>query len=161
LTYTRTAAPFHGTLDGIFRNYLGLVGITSGILIDADLDLVPVVAPGWTGVVLDAIKRLCAAHHVEISLVSNNVVVRKVRERGATNRRDASVTTAVDDTSLAQAVEVFYLRSATRSASALIYPAAGWSEDDRIISVGAGEVEEVEIDLGVDSGSTGVGVSVE
>lgn len=161
LTYTRTALPYSGTLGGLLRYYFGLVGITNFIAIDPDIDVRPATAPGWNGVVLDAVKRICSANQIELSLVSNNVVVRNVRQRVAVNLRDASVSTSVDDTNLAQAVELFYMHSMERRTDALVYPLGGWSEEDKIISVNAGEVEEVEIDLVPASGEVGLGVSVE
>lgn len=160
LAYTRTAAPFSGTLGDLLRYYLGLVGLTD-VIIDANIDPRPFTAPGWTGVVFDAIKRICAAERIELSFVADSVVVREVRQRIANNKRDSAVSVSVDDTRLASAVEVFYIHSVARHASTLIYPAGGWSEEDKIISVGANEVEEVEIDLDPGSGNEGLGVSIE
>lgn len=161
LTYTRTALPYTGTLGGLLRYYFGLVGLTANITIDMDIDSRPATALGWYGPVLDAVKRICSAEQIELSLVAEGVVVRKVRERIANNARDATVTLGIDDTSLAEAVEVFYMHSISYEPNALVYPAGGWSEDNRVISVKSGEVEEVEFDLIPKSGETGFGASLE
>lgn len=128
LTVERTAQPFVGTLENAIHYYLGLVGITSGIVIDGTIKDTPVVFPGWQGNVWDYMRQVCAALQVETSLVSDNVVVRPVRLRTAENYRDSSQAWAIDASNLAQTVEVYYYQN-SHEENGLAYPPGGWTTD--------------------------------
>lgn len=159
LVATRSAEPYSGTLAGLLTYYLSLAGVTSGIVIDSSLASVSVTVPGWRGVVLDAIKSLCAVHRIELSLVSNNVVLRPARERLAQNHRNSQWSMSIDDSQLAQSIIVHYLHSATQKTD-LAYPVGGWNEDVQIFNVKAGETLEFSVDLAPRSGDEGLGVSL-
>ena len=161
LTGERVAEPFAGTLGGLIRYYLSLVEADTGVVIDSSTEFITVAAPGWKGSVMDALKRICAAYMIEMSLVSNNIVFRPVRERTATRHRDSSVTVNVDDSQLAQAVELIYCKTSSRKVDAPIYPLGGWNEDVQVFNVDADADAEFTIDLQPDDGEEGVGFSVE
>lgn len=148
LTATKQAQPQVGTLGSVFTYYLSLCGIASNYVIDPAVASIPVVAPGWNAVVWDQIKKLCQAYNVEVSLVSNNIVLRPLRTRIAENYRNAQQTWNIDNTELAQKVEINYYSSEYR-ASAPYYPEGGWNSEVPIYQVDAGEVLEVEIPLNV------------
>lgn len=149
---TRQAQPFVGTLGGALRYYLGLCGITSGVVVDAAVESVSVKLIGWNGVVYDQLKKLGIARGFEMSLVSNNIVFRPVRGRVAIDYRDASVSWQLDDSNLAQTVEGYSY--STRAATDLAYPAGGWNEDVKPYDVDAGQT--VEIDIPVEASLTSV-----
>jgi hypothetical protein len=143
LAVARNANPFNGTLGNAFRYYLGLVGITTGIVIDSAIDGRAVSFPGWSGVVWDNIKQMCVAMQVETSLVSNNIVLRALRQRTAQQYRNSSIVWATDSSGLAQSVEVYYYQN-TFQAAGLAYPAGGYTTDVQVITVGAGETTTVD-----------------
>ena len=149
LSVPRRAEPFNGTLGDALEYYFGLCGITSGIVIEPGIAARSVVLPGWEANVFEQIqKKMGAAFGFEMSLVSNNVVVRPLRERIAVNYRDASVDWAMDEQNLAQTVEGYFYNTAWRT-NALAYPAGGWSGDVQVYQVDAGAT--VELDLAIDA----------
>lgn len=146
LMVTRTAQPYVGTLGGAFRYYLGLVGVTDGIAVDTTIENIPVVFQGWSGVVWDYTKKMVASQRVEVSLVSDNIVLRPLRGRIAQNYRDSAVSWAIDASNLAQSIEVYYYQGVQRT-SALVYPPGGWSENVDKYQIGAGETQTYDITL--------------
>jgi hypothetical protein len=155
LNVTRNAAPFSGTFAAGITYYLGLCGLTTGIVIDADLQDVAVSWPGWTGVVWEQVKKVCSAMWVEVSLVSDNVVVRNLRQRTAQNYRDSSVGWNFSDDQIAQTVEGFYFEG-EYSTSVPVYPTGGWDEKVQIFSgLAANTVTTQTISLMPTSGQEG------
>ena len=148
LAVQRTAAPFVGTLEDAFTYYLSLVDITSGLVVDDSIADRPVTFIGWVGNVWDYMKKMAAAEQVEVSLVSNNVVLRPLRERIAENYRNSSVNWGADEGQLARSVEVYYYEGGY-DASGLAYPTGGWGEDVPIFTVNANETQEFNIPLSV------------
>jgi len=159
LSVTRIAQPFVGTLAAAFTYYLGLVGLTSGISIDTSLSSINVVLPGWSDVVWTKMRDLCSAYQVEIALVSNNVVIRPIRQRVAKNRRDASVSWALNDSHIGQSFEFFYYQS-KKISNTLIYPLGGWVDGTQIINVDAGATQDLDVLLHPNSGDEGLGASL-
>jgi hypothetical protein len=145
LTAIRTAQPFNGTLGAAFTYYVGLVGITSGLVVDSTITSRAVVFQGWTGVVWDELRQMCSALGVEISLVSDNVVLRPIRGRIAQNYRDSSHGETIDTSSLSQSIEIYYYNS-THQVNALAYPDGGWNTDVPVQSgIAAGSTTLVPI----------------
>lgn len=138
LVVNRQAQPFEGSLGSYFDYLLGLAEITDGLVVDLDLYSIPVEYPGWSGSVWDYMKKVCVANELEVSLVSNNVVVRPIRERIAETYRDTSRTWGLDSTQQARSVEIYYYDNDYRTGS-LFYPAGGWNPDVEVMQVGAGE----------------------
>lgn len=131
LNVERTAQPFTGTLDNWFDYILGLVGITGGVVVDTTIASRAVVYPGFTGNVWDYLKKMCVAEQVEVSLVSNNVVLRPLRGRIAENYRNSVEGWSLNDSQLAQSVEVAYFQN-TYQTGVLAYPDGGWNEDVQV-----------------------------
>lgn len=148
LTATKQAQPRTGTLGSVFIYYLSLCGITSNYVVDTTIANIPVIAPGWNAVVWDQLKKLCQAYNVEVSLVSNNIVLRPLRTRIAENYRNAQQTWTLDNTELAQKIDINYYNSVYRTLTAY-YPEGGWNPEVPIYQVDAGEVLEVDIPLNV------------
>lgn len=148
LAVKRTAQPFIGTLEGAFVYYLGLVGIISGLVVDDSIASRPVVYQGWSGVVWDELKKLAVAERVEISLVSNNIVMRPLRQRKAEQYRDSSRTWNINSQNLARSVDIHYYSNQYK-AVALAYPSGGWSPDVSVQGVDAGATTTVDVPLSV------------
>lgn len=146
LNEKRITKPYRGSLAGAFRYYFGLVGLTERILIDEAYEEQQVKIGGFEGNLWEAVRELCVAKRVELSLVSDNIVVRGLRQRTAVNYRNASMTEKVNTTLGALSIRVSYYepRDVTNH---LIYPAGGWNDDVSIISVNAGETQEIVVDL--------------
>jgi hypothetical protein len=143
---TRQMPPFTGVLGDALRAWLAACGITTGIVVDEQIDATPVVLPGWKGIVYDQLKKLAVAHQFEMALVSGNIVFRPLRTRTAVNMRDSQITWAQDATTLAQTVEGYYYETEWRT-NALAYPLGGWNQDVQVYSVDAGETRRIEIPL--------------
>jgi hypothetical protein len=156
---TLTAQPYSGTLGGAFAYYCSLVGITTGLLIDSTITARAVSYPGFTGVIWTFIKQICVAQQVEVSLISNNIVLRPIRTRIAQNYRDSKETWALDKSNLAQQVQI-YQYGHTQAANAPIYPLGGPSLMTPILQVDAGQTLSFDIALNPGSSSTGLGVSL-
>jgi len=159
LSVTRVAQPFVGTLAAAITYYLGLVNVTTGIVVDPSLTSISVVLPGWKDMVWTRMRNLCSAYQVEIALVSNNIVVRPARQRIAKNRRDSTVAWALGDSKMAQTIEFFYYNN-QQITNQLIYPLGGWKSDTQILNVAAGVTQELDVQLVPQSGEEGLGVSL-
>ena len=146
LNANRTAQPVNGTLATVFTYYLGLVGITSGIVVDTSVASTAVVFPGWSGNVWDQVRKMALSLGCEVSLVSNNVVLRPTRLRDAETYRDVSRGWASDSSQMAKSIEVYWYNS-TPITSTLVYPVGGWNVDVPIFTVGLGEVQTFDIPL--------------
>ena len=146
LAVQRTAQPYVGTLEGAFRYYLGLVGITSDIVIDATIAARSVAVPGWTGNVWDQMKMLCVAERVETSLVSDNIILRPFRGRVAENYRDGSRQWTIDSSQMARSVEINYYQN-EHKVNSLAYPPGGWNEDVQVYTLNAGETQEFDLPI--------------
>jgi hypothetical protein len=158
LNVTRTAAPYSGTIGGAINYYLGLVSISTGIVIDSAIASVPVTFPGWTANVWDKIRQFAAVSQFEVSLVSNNIVVRAIRSRIAQNYRDSSETWNVNANNIARAVEVYYNQA--QQATALAYPLGGWNSTVQPIQVDAGQTLTVNLPLTPGTNAVGLTASL-
>lgn len=133
LTAIRTAQPFTGTLSAAFIYYVGLVGITSGLVVDSTIASTSVTFQGWTGVVWDNLRQMCSALGVEISLVSDDIVLRPVRGRIAQDYRDSSRGFTIDSSNLSQSIQIYYYQNEW-TVNGLAYPDGGWTTDTPVIS---------------------------
>lgn len=147
LMATRTMRPLTGSVTNAIKAYLSLAGITTNIVIDKSYDSVQVVTPGWTGIIWDNLKQLVMAHRGEISLVSNNIVVRPIRGRIAENKRNISENWSVAKGQLARTVEVNYYNN-RYVYSGLMYPNnVGWNSDVQVYQVDAGATLNVNVPI--------------
>lgn len=140
------AQPYTGTLGGAFTYYLSLAGVTSGFTIDATITSRAVSFPGWNDEVFVALKRLCAAQEVEMSLVSNNIVLRPIRTRTAQNLHDTAHRWHIGNGELAQSVEVYYYQSQSQSGT-LAYPIDAAHDSPTIGPFDSGEAVTLQVDL--------------
>jgi len=141
-----------GTLDSVVRQILALAGITTGIVIDTAIQSTPVRGRGGEKSYWLFLKELCAAYQVEISLVSNNVVVRGLRQRSAFTGKIESQSYSVGNGDLARNIEVAYYNYQTIS-SALVYPYGGWTSDVDVFQVDASESRTINIPVDVNIAS--------
>lgn len=150
LTVVRTAQPYRGTLEGAFAYYLSLCGITEKYIVEESVRSIPVVLPGWSGEVwLQVNKKLAPAMGVEISLVSDLIVMRPLRGRLAENHRISKLSHTISDTGLAQSVEGYVYNSHWET-DQVVYPTNGVRDPEaQILQVDAGE--RVEIDLPIEA----------
>lgn len=143
----RQVAPFTGTLGSAFAYYLSVAGITERIVIDNAIATIPVVLQGYNGVLWDFLnKQLCPAYRVEISLVSDAVVLRPIRSRIVTDVRDTQHSWNVANPTLAQTVEVYYYNNRT-IANQLVYPNDEIRGDVPVLQVDAGETVTIDIEI--------------
>lgn len=153
LNVNRFVPAFKGNLEDAVNNILSIAEINSGIVIDPTVANIQVAYRGGNYQLWKFLGEMCAAHQVEISLVSNNVVVRPIRGREATLDRTSNESWSVRNIDLAQFVEVNYYNY-TPISNGLVYPYGGWNENVRIITVDAGQtvtenipVDEVNVSL--------------
>jgi hypothetical protein len=147
LLSTVQAQPFTGRLEDALLYYFELAGVTSGIVVDETIADRPVTYEGFYGVLWDNMRMLCAAQQIEISLISDNVVVRPLRTRTAEVNKDTQRSWSVQNVDLAQTIEVI-LHETTYVTNKIVYPAGGWNTDVEVFQVNAGEINEFDIDLG-------------
>ena len=146
----RLAAPFTGTLQDAFDYYLSLVDITTNVYVDPIIASTPVVFPGFNGNMWEYMKKMCAAYGVEVSLVSNNIVLRPVRKALAEGKRNISESLTVSNAELAQSVEVYYYNNADyTTTNTMVYPKGGWTSDVQIYQVDANQTLEIDIPVDV------------
>lgn len=153
LAAVRTAAPFSGTLQNAFLYYFGLVGLTTGIVIETSKANQQVALLGFSGDVWEYLnKKLAPAMGVELALVSNNIVVRDPRTVTSVNHRNSSYAWNMESAERGRAIEVYYYETQTIT-NQLIYPPNGWEDDVPIFSVDAGDVieETIEVDASITS----------
>ena len=140
------AQPFIGSLDAAFRYYFGLADIRDRIVIDPKIGQRGVLFRGFAGNLWDYLKQLCVAHQIEIALVSNNIVVRKPRQRVAEPTRFTSTSWGISNGDLAQRVKVSYYNN-RHVINTLVYPEGGWSDEVEVLApIDAGQVVEETIE---------------
>jgi hypothetical protein len=134
--------PTSGTLEQVFRFYLGIAGITDSIVFTDGAYLVPSTSslsyPGWKGNMWDSMRQWAQSIGGEISLVSNDVVLRPLRTRTAVTVNDSTVTSTASITDLARTIEINYYQN-TYGVRKSCYPAGGWTPDVNVYQVGANE----------------------
>lgn len=148
LAVERTIQPFIGTLTDCLEYHLGLCGITTGIVIDPAFDAVNVQVPGGRENVHDRIRQMGTAYGFEMSLVSNNVVIRQNREREAINYRNAEVSWEMSQSQFARTVSGWYYN--TYSGTHIAWPLNGDESDIAdvdVFQVDANEVKVYEVEL--------------
>lgn len=147
MAVTRTAQVFSGTLEGALRYYLGLVDLNDGIVVDPTIASQHVDLPGWSAEVgYQIMKKMAPKFGFEVSLVSNNIVFRRLRGRVATNYRDSSQGWSIDRSQMARTVEG-YAYHGVLTDTGLVYPAGGWNADVQIYQVDANELLEFDIPI--------------
>lgn len=146
LLATIQAQPFEGTLEGALTYYMGLAGIDTGVVVDESIADRPVTYIGFSGELWDNMRMMCAAQQIEISLVSDNVVIRPIRTRIAEVNKNTTRSWGVANNDYAQSVDVTLYETAWVD-SKIIYPAGGWNTGVEVYQVNAGEISEFDIDI--------------
>lgn len=144
--YNIQSQPFVGTLQNAFTYYLSLAGVTTSLFVDESIRNRSVVFPGFEGELWFNLKQMAQAQFLDLALVSNIILLRPARQRTAIGGYDISRNHDTSAQSTAQAVEV-YRYDNTAVTNAPVYPPGGWNPDVEIITVGAGESIEQELEL--------------
>lgn len=140
------AKPWVGTLDGAFRYYLGLAGITTGIEVDGDLAALQVNFPGWYGELWFHIKQMVASVGAELALVADTFLLRRLGTQQVGPFEKSSLSVTYGTQTLAQSVEVYYFNNRQIS-NELVYPPRGWNSEVEVLTVNAEETEEYTLEL--------------
>lgn len=149
LNATGFVPAFMGDLDGAATMILGPAGITTGIVIEPSIAGTPVAFRGGQYNYWFLLKEIASAVGlIEVALVSNNVVVRPIREREAYMEKVSNVSWGVQNGELAQFVEVIYYNY-EEIESGLVYPYGGWNPDVQILQVDAGQTITVNVPVNV------------
>ena len=149
LNVTRTVAPYpaSGTANVLsyIQHLLSTCGVTETVEALSGASGASSAYPGFSGNILDAVKKLCVANQLELAYVSNKIILRKPRGIQAETYRDSDSTWAIDDSSLSRRVEGVYRDK--RADSSVAYPVDGWSSDLPIYTVDANEVVELDLEV--------------
>lgn len=140
-----TTLPYTGTLEGAFVYYSSLANIDSNFNVDNSLGTIAVNFPGWTGNLWQHMKKFAMSVNADLNLISNNLVMRPVRQFIARANREFDSEVHVDSTQLALKQEVVWYKTRTVE-QGLIYPPGGWNSDVRVLSVPAGQTIEYTLD---------------
>ncbi len=120
-------APFIGTLSDAFSYYMSLAGINSNVFVDPSIASRQVRYQGFSGNLWTHLKEICTVQQVEISLVSNNIVLRPIRQFIANTTSSVTRSWSVGNGDISQFVDVNYYNNASRT-DTLVYPDGGWNE---------------------------------
>jgi hypothetical protein len=132
------AGPRNDTVSNILYYYLSLVGITSGIVIDAAIGSLVVTWPGWNNQLWLQMKKLLMTIDAEVSLVSSNVTIRAVRQRVAEVLKDTAHGWNIAQSNIAQNVDIYNYNN-VRKVNSLAYPDGGWNDQTTVLQVDAGQ----------------------
>jgi hypothetical protein len=110
LVATIDAGPFRGTLTGAFVYYmsLGAITSTSDYSIDQSFDYVQVAFQGFSGDLWTYVKNLCVVYSAEISLVSDKLVIRPIRQNTILMNKNITKSLSVKNNKLARSIEAYY-----------------------------------------------------
>lgn len=138
--------PFRGTLEAAFLYYCSIANIVGGVLVDDSIKTRQVTFPGWNGNLWVNMKAMATGVGAEINLVSNNVILRPVRQRLAVEGKDTDSSVEYDGSGLAQKQEVIWHETQYK-ANSLIYPPVNSTKKTEILSVNAGEEATLPLDI--------------
>lgn len=142
-----TAKPFHGRLDAMIAYYVGLSGSALPIAVDSSIASKTVTMPAFVGPLWEVLaKRIAPVLGFDLAMVDGVVTIRPPRGREVSIGRLSDLGWTQDIGSPAGYVEVaYYGRQWTNDE--LLYPGpAGWTGDEEIISVEAGQTVEVTVE---------------
>ena len=132
-------APYTGTLGGAFTYYMSMVGIISGFVIDSTITARAVDYQGFNGSVWDFLKQMLIAQQCEVSLVSNNIVIRPIRSRTLMMAKNSKVTRITANSDLALNVQAYYYNNAWKT-STICYPDSNSTSKVSAYQIDAGAV---------------------
>lgn len=152
LVATRSLPPVSGTLSFAIRQYMDVCGLAETYVVFSDpvIGNRPVAYPGGEQEVWTWIKEIMAAQQLLFTpLASGPVLITPAGFVGTlTQNFDVSRGLSISEGELARSVEVKYYNNVYAD-DELVYPAGGWNDEVEVYQVGAGEVNEYEIELGV------------
>lgn len=150
LNATGYVAPYKGTLETALRNILARAGITTGITVSPSLASLPVAHKGGQHNYWLLIRQLCQAIGIgEVSLVSDSVVMRPIRQREADEKYASVLSWSAQNATLAQNVEVKYWNYQPVT-DGIVFPYGGWTEDTLTVGpVDAGVTQTFNIPVNV------------
>ena len=152
LVATRALPPVSGTLSAAIRQYMDVCGLADTLVVFSApvIGSRPVAYPGGEQEVWTWVKEIMAAQQLVFTpLGSGPVFISPAGESGVlTQNFDVSRGLSISEGELARNVEVKYYNNVYAS-NELVYPAGGWNDEVEVYQVGAGEVNEYEIELGV------------
>lgn len=102
---------------------------------------------GFTGSVWDFLKQMLIVQACEVSLVSNNIVLRPIRTRTLQMAKNSKVTRTTANSDLAQNVQAYYYNN-TWKTNSVCYPSNGNSSSVSAYQVDAGAVLIENISVG-------------
>ena len=137
-----------GTLGELLLAIFERGNIVGEIDIEPDVAERELVFPGFTGNLWIYLKNICVSEQIEVSLVLNRVLVRKLRQREIPQENIQSEFWSIEDISLAQNVEVAFYNYEYLE-DFLAYPKGGWNPDVAVYQVEANET--VEFDIPIDA----------
>lgn len=146
LNVEKIIAPRRGEIGDILEAIMNDCGITTNIVLDAQLSTDIVNVPGYEGDVWVYVKRLCAAHEVEVTIIRDYVVIRPARQRLIDSTDLIEKNWQLQDITLAQEFDVAYYNY-SQETDYLVYPEGGWTPDVQVYSVGADETVVFEIPI--------------
>lgn len=152
LVATRALPPVSGTLSFAIRKYMDECGLASTTLVFS----APVIGnrlvayPGGEQEVWTWIKEIMAAQQLLLTpLASGPVLISPAGNSGVlTQNFDVSRGLSISEGDLARSVEIKYYNNVYAN-NEMVYPAGGWNDEVEVYQVGAGEVTDYEIELGV------------
>lgn len=130
--------PVNDTLANAFEYYLSLANIDTGIVVDPAISSRAVTFRGWYGNLWLGMKQMALALDCDLTLVSNNIVLRPIRRFNAVRGRDLDRSFTASGEQLALKQEVLWYENEYRSNYA-VWPVTEDWESVEILSVSAGE----------------------
>lgn len=142
-----TALPFHGRLDAAVTYYVDLSGVDIPVEVEAAIAAQVVTFPAFVGPLWEVLaKRIMPVLGYDLGMVDGTVVVRRPRQRQVSVGRLSAASWTQDIGAPAGEVEVAYY-GREWAANELLYPGPkGWTGDEEIISVEAGQTIEVVLE---------------
>lgn len=158
LNVVKSIPPFYGPLSEYFEMIFAGCGITRPVSYDAAVAHMIVPIRGYVDNVWAKVKEMCAVFGIDISDRGDGIHLRvpRVRTLDVENIKDQSW--SLDDSRLAQSIEIYDYDSGYFE-DALVYPPAiydedegttsppGWTEDTPILTVDAGETAVYEVEI--------------
>lgn len=136
------------TVDRYIRSILSAASIVADIAIAPDVPTTPITTPGYEGNLWILLKRFCALHQLDVSLIRNTVTVRPIRQRRISLQNISRESVNLRQEERSQKFQVAYYNY-ERKEDELAYPAGGWNPEVEVYSVEANET--VVFNISVDA----------
>lgn len=144
LNIPRTVPQMNTTVGELLVYIFAEAGILTGYDIDPDIEAIPIITPNYDGDLWVFVKEICTANEFEITLVSDIITVRKLRQNTLKLNDIITESWSVDDVNPAQYVEVNYYNYSDET-NFLAYPKGGWNKDVQVYQVDANQTLTVNL----------------